>query len=142
MVTDEQVRLLMAETRKGVPLVTAAAKSGMTAPTARKWQGSARNPSEVRPQRVWRTRQDPFQEHWPEIEQFMERDPSIGAKTVFEWLVRSIQASIRGVNCGRCRGGFSSGDGSAGRSGSCSSSKSGSQGCSASRIARTWGVWG
>ncbi len=96
MVTDEQVRLLMAETRKGVPLVTAAAKSGMTAPTARKWQGSARNPSEVRPQRVWRTRQDPFQEHWPEIEQFLEMDPSIGAKTVFEWLVEEYPGQYQG----------------------------------------------
>lgn len=86
MVTDQQVRLLMKELRKGRPLVTAAAKSGMSEPTARKWREKGVLPSVGRKERAWRTRKDPFGEHWEEIEELLARDPGLQAKAALEWL--------------------------------------------------------
>ena len=86
MVTDEQVVLLMAELKKGRPLATAAAKAGMSQPTARKWKGRGELPSACGKPRTWRTRADPFEQHWADIEAFLVRDPGVQAKAVFEWL--------------------------------------------------------
>ena len=37
---------------------------------------------------TWRTRADPFEEVWPEVEELLERDKGLQAKTVFEELGR------------------------------------------------------
>ena len=47
MTTDQQVRLLMTLINKGLPLVTAAAKAGMSERTARRYRRSGQVPSEV-----------------------------------------------------------------------------------------------
>ena len=86
MVTDRQVKLLMSETKKGSPLRIPAANAGMNAPTARKWRNRGVLPSAARKVRNWRTRRDPSKQDWGEIEAFLERDPNIQAKTVFDWL--------------------------------------------------------
>ena len=36
--------------------------------------------------RNWRTRQDPFEEHWPEVETKLRDTPELEAKTLFELL--------------------------------------------------------
>ena len=41
-------------------------------------------PSEIRPQRDWRTRSNPFEEVWPEIEALIRDEPRLKAKTIFE----------------------------------------------------------
>lgn len=46
---------------KGLPLETAAARAGMSAPTARKYRAAGKLPSALRAQRTWRTRPDPFE---------------------------------------------------------------------------------
>jgi len=53
---------------EGVGLSTAAAKSGMSDPTARKYRRSGMLPSELKTEREWRTRADPFDAVWPEVE--------------------------------------------------------------------------
>lgn len=88
MTTDRQVRLLMSLIKKGVPLSTAAAKAGMSEPTARKYRRAGQVPSQMKRERHWRTRVDPFEAVWPEVEGLLERDPGLQAKTVFEELVR------------------------------------------------------
>jgi hypothetical protein len=75
--------------KKGMPLSTAAAKAGMSEPTARKYRKVGRMPRELKKTHDWRTRPDPFTEVWPEIEGFLERDAGLQAKTVFEELQRS-----------------------------------------------------
>ena len=55
MTTDQQVRLLMSLIKKGVPLSTAAAKAGMSEPTARKYRQRGKVPSEMRVAHTWRT---------------------------------------------------------------------------------------
>ena len=88
MTTDRQVRLLMSLLKEGKPLVTAAAKAGMSEPTARKYRRMKKLPSELRPVRTWRTREDPFAAVWPDVEQMLELDGGLDAKTVFEDLQR------------------------------------------------------
>lgn len=88
MTTDQQVRLLMSLIKKGVPLSTAAAKAGMSEPTARKYRQRGKVPSEMRVPHTWRTREDPFEEVWPEVEALLEQDAGLQAKTVFAELVR------------------------------------------------------
>jgi len=88
MVTDEQVRRLMSLMKKGKSLATAAAKAGMDEKTARKYRRLGKLPSEARSQRTWRTREDPFEGVWPEIRGKLEVNPSLEAKTLFEYLVR------------------------------------------------------
>ena len=39
-------------------------------------------------QRTWRTRKDAFEEVWPEVTELLERDETIEAKTIFEYLSR------------------------------------------------------
>ena len=88
MTTDWQVRLLMSLLKEGTPLVTAAAKAGMSEPTARKYRRVKKLPSELRPVRTWRTREDSLGEVWPDVERMLELDGGLEAKTVFEELQR------------------------------------------------------
>lgn len=69
-------------------LATAAAKAGMDEKTARKWLRIGKQPSEVKKSRAYRTRPDRFAEAWSEIEQLLELDASIEAKTIFDHLCR------------------------------------------------------
>jgi len=88
MTTNQQVRLLMSLINKGIVLSTAAAKSGMSERTARKYRQAGKPPSELQVAHDWRTRPDPFKEVWPEIEALLEQDGGLQAKTVFEELLR------------------------------------------------------
>ena len=84
MTTDQQVRLLMSLIQKGRPRVAAAAKAGMSEPSARKYCKLGKLPSEVKVAHTWRTRPDPFEVVWPEVEALLEQDGALEAKTVFE----------------------------------------------------------
>jgi transposase len=66
----------------------AAAKAGMDEKTARRWRRKGKAPSETREPRKYRTRVDRFEGEWPKIEEMLERDASVEAKTIFEWLSR------------------------------------------------------
>ena len=50
-----------------MPLSTAAVKSGMSEPTARKYRTLGKRPSQVRQAHHWRTRPDPFVDVWSEV---------------------------------------------------------------------------
>ena len=69
-------------------LATAAAKAGMDEKTARKYRDSGKLPTQVKPERAWRTRKDAFEEVWPEIAEMLERNEAVEAKTVFDYLSR------------------------------------------------------
>jgi hypothetical protein len=88
MVTDEQVRRLrkLSNTEKNQEI--AASKAGMDPTTARKYLGLERLPSELKKERPWRTREDPFGEVWDAVQQQIQESPGLEAKTLFEWLQR------------------------------------------------------
>lgn len=66
----------------------AAAKAGMDVKTARKYLKAGNLPSDCEPERTWRTRKDPFGRVWKEIQEQLEANPGLEAKTVFEALQR------------------------------------------------------
>lgn len=54
--------------------------------TARKYLRGRRLPSEMQSKHSWRTRCDPFAAVWDEIEQRLRVEPSLQAKTLFEYV--------------------------------------------------------
>jgi hypothetical protein len=67
-VSNAQVRKLMEEMSKHGQIGQAAMKADMDRKTARKYVEAGMLPSEMARPRDWRTRPDPFEEHWPELE--------------------------------------------------------------------------
>jgi len=85
--TDAQVRIIMRERQKGRTQEQAAAKANLSSRrTVRKYERLSKLPSEVRRPRDYRTRRDPFEEHWPEAEALLKDLSEVEAKTLFEWL--------------------------------------------------------
>jgi hypothetical protein len=68
MVTDQQVRRLfkLVQTQKSFGI--AAAKAGMDEKTARKYTKLGMLPSEIKKPHTWRTRKDPFEQVWDQIQ--------------------------------------------------------------------------
>ena len=69
----------------------AAMRAGMDRKTARKYMLVGKMPSELVEPRGWRTREDPFVEHWAEVEALLVESPGLEAKTLFEVLVEKYQ---------------------------------------------------
>jgi hypothetical protein len=69
-------------------LATAAAKAGMDEKTARKYLHSQQLPSQMQPEHNWRTRKDPFEGVWEEVQAWLEVNAGLEAKTLFEDLQR------------------------------------------------------
>src|SRR5258708_39656608 len=92
MIKDAQVRRLRQFLGEGFPLYLAAMKVGMDAKTARKYGHAQPLPSESFLPRTWRTREDPFQDVWPELCDQIELNPGLQAKTLFEDLHRQFPA--------------------------------------------------
>lgn len=84
MVTDQQVRRLfkLVQTENGFGI--AAIKAGMDEKTGRRYRKLGRLPSEVKKQHTWRTREDPFEEVWEEIQTMLTINPGLESKTIFE----------------------------------------------------------
>ena len=76
----------MEEMTKHGRIGVAAMKADMDAKTARKYVRAGKLPSEMKGPRDWRTRQDPFEEHWPEVTAMLREQPGLEVKTVFEVL--------------------------------------------------------
>jgi hypothetical protein len=89
MVQDRQARRLFMLKEKESTLGAAAAKSGMDEKTARKYLRLGRLPSQVKAPHTWKTRSDPFEQVWGEVVAFLELDPGLEAKTIFEELQRT-----------------------------------------------------
>lgn len=87
-VTDAQVRKFMEEHSKTGDVSFAAMKAGIDRKTGRKYLKSGTLPSQERSAiRTWRTREDPLEAHWPEVEAMLVDAPELEAKVLFEWLV-------------------------------------------------------
>ena len=76
----------MEEMSKHGQIGQAAMKADMDRKTARKYVAAGKLPSELKQPRDWRTRPDPFEEHWPEIEARLRETPEFEAKTLFDLL--------------------------------------------------------
>lgn len=85
-VSDRQVRTMMEEMNKHGKIGKSAMKAGMDRKTARKYLHNGKLPSELSSPRDWRTREDPFEEHWAEIVESLEESPELEAKTILQQL--------------------------------------------------------
>jgi hypothetical protein len=77
----------MEELSKHGQVGRAADKADMDRKTARKYIAAGKLPSEMEEPRTWRTREDPFEEHWPAVVEMLKKEPGLEAKSVFGWLV-------------------------------------------------------
>ena len=87
-VTDQQVRKLMEEYRKQQKVGVAAMRAGMDRKTARKYLAADKLPSELKEPRHCKTREDPFKEDWPFIEEILRDLPEVEGVHLFDHLVR------------------------------------------------------
>jgi transposase len=78
------MRSLMKDLGEGRPLSVSAKRSGMCENTGRKYRRQG-GPT-AKATRSYRTRRDPFEAVWPEIEKLMEEAPGLEALSVFEVL--------------------------------------------------------
>ena len=83
MVTDRQFRRLRKLLQTESTLANAADRAEVDENTARKYRDSDLLPSQRRVPHTWRTRQDPFQEVWPELLELLRLNPGLQAKTLF-----------------------------------------------------------
>lgn len=77
----------MEEMTKHGELGRAARKADMDRKTAHKYVRAGKLPSELEPARSWRTREDPFAEHWAEVEEQLRTAPELEAKTLLGMLM-------------------------------------------------------
>lgn len=140
MVTDEQVKRLWQVLSSGKNLVQSADKASMDEKTARKYRRIGRLPSEVVPERSWRTREDPFAAVWPEVHEQLHEAPGLEAKTLFGASRSSIRGSSTTRNCAAQRG-VKHGERRPGRRRRCSSAKCIIRGGCVRRISPTWKAW-
>lgn len=88
MVTDGQVRRLFILISKGEKQYTSALKSGMSPNTARKYIETGQLPSQLKQEHTWRTRKNPFKDIWSEAEKYLEINPYMEAKFLFNHFQR------------------------------------------------------
>jgi len=85
--TDAQVRLIMQERTKGRKQEQAAVKANVKSrKTAAKYERLGQLPSALKTEREYRTRDNPFEADWGEVEAMLERSPALEAKALFAWL--------------------------------------------------------
>ncbi len=84
MVTDQQVRRLFKLMQTEITQAVAADKTGMDEKTARKYLKTGRLPSELKKERTWQTRADPFEDIWDEVRDKLAANPGFEAKTLFD----------------------------------------------------------
>ena len=92
---DNQVRKLMEEVNKHGKIGLAAMKAGMNRKTGSKYIKEGKLPSELKPSRTWRTRSNPFEEHWSEITLRLKDAPELEAKTIFDHLIEKYPGQYK-----------------------------------------------
>ena len=83
MVTDRLFRRLRKLIQTESTLTNAADKAGIDEKTARKYRDSDALPSQMTTPHTWRTREDPFQDVWPDLLEMLRLNPGLQAKTLF-----------------------------------------------------------
>jgi transposase len=108
MTTDHQIRRLIEAMNRGKGITKAALAGGMDVKTARKYSTCGKLPSEMKPEHVWRTRKDPFEDTWKDVLPYLLENPRLEGKTLFEHLqemypnkyqngqLRTLQRKIKG----------------------------------------------
>jgi len=67
-----------------ITCVVAVDKAGMDEKTARKYVNAGKLPSDLKHERTWRTRADPFEESWIELREMLASSPGLEAKKLYD----------------------------------------------------------
>jgi len=94
MVKDGHVKELRRLLGLGRTLCDSARMTEMSEKTARKYRADERLPSQQKSDRNYRTRTDPFEDVWAEVQQRLEAEPRLKAKTLFEWLQQTHEGQF------------------------------------------------
>src|SRR5208283_1782178 len=94
MVTDGQVRKLFRDLESEKWLAVAARRAGMDEKTARKYRKLGALPSTQKRPRNYRTRNDPLAELWSKVQERLEAEPRLHAKTLFDWLQKEYPGRL------------------------------------------------
>jgi len=84
-ITQKQMRKLMSEYQKTGKVSQAALQADMDRKTARKLLKKETPWEDGQTPRSWRTRVDPFDANWTEVEAHLKDAPELQAKSLFEW---------------------------------------------------------
>ena len=86
MINGKQRRILMKELNLGASLQKASLKAGIDRKTAQKYREKPE--PEASSIRYWRTRENPFHKDWEMVTPYLETNPALESKTIFEYLQR------------------------------------------------------
>ena len=98
MITDQQVQILRFNMTKYSNQKIAAAKSGMSERSARKYLKTKELPSELKKERQWRTRSDVFAPVWNQIESMLSSSPRLTARTILSYLISQYPGQFQVSN--------------------------------------------
>ena len=89
MKSDNSIKRLFFAMEQGKNLTQSAAYADLSIKTARKYVKEGKLPSQlVKKTRHWRTRPDPFDDIWEEVEKYLTDEPNYQAKYLFEHFQR------------------------------------------------------
>ena len=94
MITNGRVKELRRLLDFGRTLGDSARMAEMSEKTARKYRDSDGLPSQQTSDRNYRTRIDPFADVWDKVQQRLEVEPRLKAKTLFEWLQQTHEGQF------------------------------------------------
>ena len=87
MITDVRASKLFLLLQEGQSVARIARRLKMSEKTIRKYRDLDQLPSQLdRPQRNYRTRQDPLEKFWEEIETRLQQDPKLKPYAILDWL--------------------------------------------------------
>jgi len=87
MITDVQASKMFLLLHENESVARVARRLKMGEKTVRKYRDADRLPSQIeRPERTYRTREDPLAEFWSEIAALLEQDPRLKPYAILDWL--------------------------------------------------------
>lgn len=95
----------MRERNQGRTQEQAAVKANLRSrKTVSKYERLGKLPSELKQERTYRTRCDPFESDWGELEQMLKKRLNWKPKRCLTGYASTAQASTRKASCGPCSG--------------------------------------
>lgn len=87
MITDVRASQMFLLLHENEPIAEIARRLKMGWKTIRNYRDADRLPSQIeRPERTYRTREDPLAEFWSEVEALLEQDPRLKPYAILDWL--------------------------------------------------------
>jgi hypothetical protein len=94
MITRGQYQKLMTEHKKTGKIGVSAMKADVHPQTASKYIKGGQSPDQLQKPHQWRTRIDPLESIWPEVESMLEAAPELEAKTLFEYFLEKPDVEL------------------------------------------------